>query len=105
MRILRDSLHVGIPSTRANYRAQDISMWVLPKSCDRHMTLVSVSLGPKNLESVHIEGPSIHYGEGSIHHEVYPSITPFVALFPMASLIQYRQVYLNGSIILDFYPL
>ena len=46
------------------------------------MALVSVGLGPKNLKSIHIEGLSVYYGEGSIYHAVYPSITPFAALFP-----------------------
>ena len=84
VRILWDSFHVGIPSTRVNHRAQNISMWGLPKSCEWHIALVSISLGPKNLESVHIEGLSVYCGEGSIRHVVYPSIDPFAALFPMA---------------------
>ena len=82
--ILWDSFHVGIPLTRVNCGAQDISMCGLPKSCECHMALVSVGLGPKNPESIHIKGLSIYYGEGSIHHVVYPSIAPFVALLPTA---------------------
>ena len=82
--ILQDSFHVGIPSIKVNHRGQDISMWALPKLCECHMALVSVGLGPKNLESVCIEGPSAYYGDGSIYHVVYPSITPFAALFPTA---------------------
>ena len=61
MRILQDSFHVRILSTRVNRGAQDISMWGLAKSCECHMALVSVSLGPKNLESIHIKGLSIYY--------------------------------------------
>ena len=57
-------------------------MWGLPKSYECHMALVSVGLGPKNLKSIHIEGLSVYYREGSIYHAVYPSITPFAALFP-----------------------
>ena len=84
MRILWDSFHIGIPSTRVNRGTQDISMWGLPKSCECHMALVSVGLGPKNPESFHREGLSVYYGEGSIRHVVYLSITPFAALFPTA---------------------
>ena len=43
------------------------------------MASESVGLRPKNLESVHIEGQSIYYGEGSIRHVAYLSIIPFVA--------------------------
>ena len=84
VRILRDSFHVGIPSTRVKRGTQDISMWGLPKLCECHMALVSVGLGPKNLESVHIEGLSVYYEEGSIRHVVSLSTASFAALFPTA---------------------
>ena len=45
-----------------------------------HVALVFVGLGPKNSESVHIEGQSVYYGEESIHHLTYLSIVPFATL-------------------------
>ena len=84
VRILQDSFHVGIPSTRVNHGVQNISMWGLPKSHECHMALVSIGLGPKNPKPVRIEGLYIYYREESIRHVVYPSITPFVALFSTA---------------------
>ena len=75
VRILQDSIHAGIPSIKVNHGGQDIFMWGLPKLCECHMALVSIGLGPKNLESVSIEGPSVYYGDGSIYHVVYlPSL-------------------------------
>ena len=84
-RMLRDSSHVGIPLTRVDRGAQDISMWGLPKPCGCHMALVSFELRPMYPKPVHIEGLSIYYrGGGSIRHVVYPFTTPFVALLPTA---------------------
>ena len=80
MRILWDSFHVGITSTKVNRGVQDIFMWGLPKLSKCHVALVSVGLGPKNPESVHIEGLPVYYGEGSVRHVDYPSIAPFDAL-------------------------
>ena len=56
MRILWDSFNVGITLTRVSRGAQDIFMWGLPTLSECHVASVSVGLGPKNSESVHIKG-------------------------------------------------
>ena len=93
-RMLRDSSHVGIPLTRVDRGAQDISMWGLPKPCGCHMALVSFELRPMYPKPVHIEGLSIYYRGGG----------PFVMwsirspLHSLPYFLQLTNLVLSGSL-------
>ena len=97
--ILQDSFHVGIPYTKVNRGVQDISMWGLPKSCECHMAL---GLRTQSL-SIQRDYPSIMERGPFVMQSIYPSL--HLLPYFRCSLIYYHQVYLNGSVILDFYPL